>query len=89
MRKEYSDRHQILDENDIIDDPFELFHYWFEMAKQNAPDDKWTETNAVCLSTATKLVQVQHHCFVIYSVCFTCRNQRWSTIIKNGFVKRI
>ncbi|KAH9418393.1 hypothetical protein DERP_010262 [Dermatophagoides pteronyssinus] len=54
MRKEYSDRHQILDENDIIDDPFELFHYWFEMAKQKAPDDKWTETNAVCLSTATK-----------------------------------
>nr|XP_046910653.1 pyridoxine/pyridoxamine 5'-phosphate oxidase-like isoform X2 [Dermatophagoides farinae] len=54
MRKEYSDRRRILAEKDIINDPFELFHHWFEVAKQKAPDDKWTETNAVCLSTATK-----------------------------------
>lgn len=56
MRKEYSDRRRILAEKDIINDPFELFHHWFEVAKQKAPDDKWTETNAVCLSTATKFV---------------------------------
>lgn len=56
MRKAYTEKHQVLREQDILADPFELFHQWFQMAKDRAPDDSWTETNAVCLSTATRFV---------------------------------
>lgn len=58
MRKAYSEKHQVLREQDILSDPFELFHEWFKLAKEKAPDDIWTETNAVCLSTATRSVLI-------------------------------
>ena len=50
MRKPYCDKSQALTDENILSDPFELFHQWFENAKQNA--GKHTEINAVCLSTS-------------------------------------
>ena len=50
MRKPYCDKFQALTDENILSDPFELFHQWFENAKQNA--GKHTEINAVCLSTS-------------------------------------
>lgn len=50
MRKPYCDKSEALTDENILSDPFELFHIWFEKAKQNA--GKHTEINAVCLSTS-------------------------------------
>ncbi|UXI22880.1 excitatory amino acid transporter 3-like [Sarcoptes scabiei] len=49
VRKPYLGKNSVLLEKDILSDPFEQFHQWFEIAKQNATE--FTEINAVCLST--------------------------------------
>lgn len=52
MRKAYFGKQEVLVEKDVHDDPFEMFHLWFDKAKQNAKP--YTESNAVCLTTVSK-----------------------------------
>lgn len=54
FRQPYKEDHDVLLEGNLpTKDPFELFALWFEEAKNSG---KCFEPNAVCLSTATKLV---------------------------------
>lgn len=57
MRKAYHGKKEVLLETDVLpkkNNPFDIFHEWFEAAKSTSKS--YTEVNAVCLATSTKYV---------------------------------